>query len=25
MEKFENIVIPCMDNKKLIITGSSTT
>jgi hypothetical protein len=25
MEKFENIVIPDMDNKKLIITGSSTT
>ncbi len=25
MEKFENIVMPCMDNKKLIITGSSTT
>ena len=25
MEKFENIVIPCMDNKKLIIAGSSTT
>lgn len=25
MEKFENIVLPYMDNKKLIITGSSTT
>ncbi|GAX60465.1 hypothetical protein SCALIN_C11_0076 [Candidatus Scalindua japonica] len=25
MEKFENIVIPGMDNKKLVITGSSTT